>query len=93
MDDSIEVNVEVVWWCSLDVAHLWTLSGRTKLRNLVLFDQLRGQRISLPTPALRDNDQQSMNEAHEMYLKNWPYQIQFKGLESVCFWYTYLGNS
>lgn len=70
MDDSIEVDVEVVWWCSLDVVHLWMLSGRTKLGNLVLFDQLRGQRISFPTPALRNNGQQSINEAHEMYLKN-----------------------
>jgi hypothetical protein len=70
MDDSIEINVEVVWWCSLDVVHLWMLSGQTKLGNLVLFNQLRGQRISFSTRALRNKDQQPINEAHEMYLKN-----------------------
>ena len=70
MDDPIEVDVEVVLWCSLDIVHPQMLTRRTELRNLVLFDQLRGQRISLPTPALRNDDQRSIDEAHEMYLKN-----------------------
>jgi len=73
MDNSIEVDVEVVLLYSLEVVHPMDASGRTELRNLVFFDQLRGQRISLPTSALRNNDKQSTIVTYEMYLKNWPY--------------------
>ena len=41
---------------SSDVAMLWMHGIQTELRDLVLFDQLRGQRISLPIPALRTDD-------------------------------------
>lgn len=44
--------------------------GRTEFWNLVLLDQLRGQRISFPGSALRIDAQELINSTHDTYLKN-----------------------
>ena len=47
MNDAVKINVQIVWFLGYESPSRFDLSMLTKLRNLVLLDQLRGEWVSL----------------------------------------------